>query len=193
MIAWRIFFSENYEKVKGLHCNEKLEEAYAQYGKDLILQYQVQPSITKSDRSYGYFSVVECVFIPQINQVQLVVRYNNSTLEHLKEDYELSKVPNRSETLFDVTLTVASENPEDACRIQPSEKSDYEYTKLYTYRRYTFDNVPLNDLTTGIFVDIYYVEDVNYEEEAYGTLLIYNPASPWRPYKPTRDEWDRLK
>ena len=193
ILLWRVCFSENYKEVKGLHSNDKLEQAYNEHGKDLILQYQVQPSITKSDRSYGYFSVVECVFIPQINQVHLVVRYNNSTLDHLKEDYDLSKAPSRWKHVFDVTLSVTSENPADACRIFPTEEPKYEETKLYTYRRYTFDNVPLNDLTTGIFVDIYYVEDIDYEKEAYGTLLIYDPASPWRPYNPTRKEWKRLE
>ena len=192
VLAWRIFFSENYEKVKGLSPNEKLEQAYDQYGKDLVLQYQVQPSITKADKNYGYFSVVECVFIPQINQVQLVVRYNNSTLEHLKEDYALSEVPDRRKDLFDITLSVTSDNPEENCRIFPTGEAKQESTKLYTYRRYTFDDVSLNDLTIGVFVDIYYNGDIDYEKEAYGTLLIYDRTAPWVQYKPTKEEWERL-
>lgn len=192
VLVWRIFFSEDYEKVKGLTPNEKLRQAYDTYGEELVLQYQVQPSITKSDKSYGYFSVVECVFIPQINQVQLVVRYNNSTLDHLKEDYALSEAPDRYKDVFDVTLSVTSDNPADAVRIFPTEEPQHETTKLYSYRRYTFDNVPLNDLTVGVFVDIYYNGDIDYEKEAYGTLLIYDRSAPWVEYNPTKKEWERI-
>lgn len=200
ILGWRVCASEDYEITHGLSVNEPLKDAYAEHGEDLILQYQKQPSITKAEKNYGYFSVVECVFIPQANQVQLVVRYNNSTLEHLKADYELDEIPDREEDHYDVTLVLTEDiapgsNNEKAPehRIHATGEPIRENTRLYTYRRYTFDNVKLTDDTAGVFVDIYYNGDVNYEAEAYGTLLVYDRDSEWIAYKPSKSEWDLLE
>lgn len=206
ILGWRMCASEDYDLAKGLKPNEALKAAYSAHGDDLILQYQIQPSITKAENNYGYFSVVECVFIPQAKQVQLVVRYNNSTLEHLKTDYQLDTLPDRTKDWYDVTLALTTDlTPENTAdnvspdaigkqRIHATGEPIRENTKLYTYRRYTFDNVELTDTTLGVFVDINYVGDVNdlgqinYDKEAYGTLLIYERGVKWEPYKLSRAE-----
>lgn len=196
IMGWRVCASEDYEVTQGLSANETLQSAYAEHGEDLILHYQKQPSITKAENNYGYFSVVECVFIPQANQVQLVVRYNNSTLKHLKEDYDLDEIPDRTADHYDVTLTLTSDGDDGQIskqRIHATGEPIRENTRLYTYRRYTFDNVILTDETVGVFVDIYYNQDINYEEAAYGTLLIYDQNSEWITYKPKKSEWENLK
>ena len=196
IMGWRVCASEDYEITHGLTANEQLKSAYAEHGEDLILQYQKQPSITRAEGNYGYFSVVECVFIPEADQVQLVVRYNNSTLKHLKEDYSLKEIPDRTADHYDVTLTLTSDGEDGQTvkqRIHASGDPIRENTRLYTYRRYTFDNVILTDDTVGVFVDIYYNRDINYEEEAYGRLLIYDHVSPWIEYKPKKSEWEILK
>ena len=211
LVGWRVCASENYDLAKGLKPNEALKSAYATHGNDLILQYQTQPSITRADKNYGYFSVVECVFIPQAKQVQLVVRYNNSTLEHLKADYGLAEVPDRTKDWYDVTLAITTDlTPENTAdnilpetlqkqRIHATGEPIRENTKLYTYRRYTFDNVEIAADTIGVFVDINYLGDTNelgqidYEKEAYGTLLIYEKGVKWEPYRLSREEKKLLK
>ena len=196
LMGWRVCASEDYEITNGLSANESLRAAYAEHGEDLILQYQKQPSITRDENSYGYFSVVECVFIPQANQVQLVVRYNNSTLKHLKEDYGLTEIPDRTADHYDVTLTLTSNGDDGQLtkqRIHATGEPIRENTLLYTYRRYTFDNVMLTNDTIGVFVDLYYNQDIRYEEESYGRLLIYDQTSPWITYKPKKSEWESLQ
>ncbi|MBQ9759894.1 MAG: hypothetical protein IJW16_00940 [Clostridia bacterium] len=206
LLFWRVCASEDYEITKGITVNEQVKAAYAEYGDGLILQYQKdRATITKAEKNYGYFSVVEYVYLPQIKQLQLVFRYNNSTLEHLKADYALSEIPNRETDLYDLTLTLTTDlTPEDPSdnlqqdklqshRIHASSEPVRETTTLYNYRRYTFDNVDIKPETVGVFLDIYYVGDVNYDLDAYGTLLLYDRSAPWVPYELSSDELKRLK
>jgi hypothetical protein len=50
---------------------------------------------------------------------------------------------------------------------------------MYSYRRFVFDGV---DMTVrdypvlAVYIDIYYKGDVQYEEDPYGTLIIYDYA-----------------
>ena len=197
VIVWRLASSGDPAAVKSLIPNEPLAAAYAQYGDDLILRRQNQISITRAERNAGYFSVTRCVFIPQANQVQLVFRYNNSTLRHLKEDYDLDAIPPKSGVYFDVSLVkttdLTPETKDDnldpatlrAERILPSCEPKRAETGLYTYFRYTFDGVTVDDLTDGIYADIFYLDDLDYSREAYGTLCLYAYDSEWIPVKLT--------
>lgn len=198
ILLWRVLFSGDPRSVKKLAVNPTLAQAYAEHGNDLVLQYQNQATITRAEDCYGYFSVTRCVFIPQANQVQIVFRYNNSTLRHLKEDYGLAKIPEKSGTYYDVTLLrttdLTPDDPDDNFTDPASLACDRYFanaepvrteTALYTYFRYTFDNVTVEDLTDGVYVDVYYLGDLNYEEKPYGTLCIYDTYSEWIPYRLT--------
>lgn len=185
-------------------AGERLSAAYAQYGDELQLLYQDQASITRAENNYGYFSVTQCVFIPEAGQVQIVVRYNNSTIRHLKEDYALEEMPSREDTLFDVTLVkttdLTPDDPDDNLdpaklsreRYSPSEGTVRATTALYTYCRYVFEGVCVDDLTVGVFADIYYVEDIDYDREAYGTLCLYDNLSEWLEYDLTKADRESL-
>jgi hypothetical protein len=193
ILAWRIFSSENYDLANGIQPNEALNAAYAEHGDDLILQYQNQnPSITRGEKNYGYFSVVSCVFIPQANQVQLVVRYNNSTLLHLQQDYGLSEIPDRTEDQYDVSIVLANSATGEKTRLHPTGEPIRENTRLYTYRRFTFENVTFDEKDTDVFVDIYYKNDVNYDTDAYGRVVIYDHTFKWLPYELSKEEKKRL-
>lgn len=198
ILIWRVFFSTKVPgSVDALLPNATLHSAYLQYGDDLTLRYQEQASITRGESNAGYFSVVSCVFIPEAEQVQILFRYNNGTIDHLAEDYNLEAVPDKSEHLFDVTLVRTTDlTPDDASdntdastlakeRFQPTDSLRDE-TLLYTYYRYVFDGVTVEDLTDGIFVDVYYTGAIDYSRTAYGTLCIYSTDQDWEEYKTSR-------
>ena len=198
ILLWRVFFSAQIPgNIKTMSPNDTLCAAYDQYGDELILRYQEQSTITRAERNYGYFSVERAVFIPQANQVQIIFRYNNSTIRHLAEDYGLEDLPSKDEELFDVTLVkttdLTPDNKEDNLlpetlrhdRYFPSETVVRETTLLYTYYRYTFDGVTVDDLTDGVLIDVYYNQDVDYDQKAYGTLCIYHYESKWLEYNLT--------
>lgn len=192
VLIWRMCSSGDPESVSTLTPNRALCAAYEENGEQLTLRYQYQSTVTRGESNAGYFSVTQYVFIPEAKQVQLVFRYNNSTLEYLARDYGLASVPSKEETLFDVTLVkttdLTPENREDNAkpetlereRIAPTEAYTVRDTSpLYTYYRYVFENVEVEDLTVGVFADIYYVEDIDYAEEAYGRLCLYDAESKW--------------
>ena len=198
VIIWRMCSSGDPDSVSVLTPNPALCRAYEENGEDLTLQYQYQTTITLGDNNSGYFSVTQYVFIPEANQVQLVFRYNNSTIQYLAQDYGLSEIPSKDAHLFDVTLVrtvdLTPDNREDnikpetlsVTRYYPSEAYTVRDTSvLYTYYRYVFENVTLEEFTAGVFADIYYVEDVDYEKPPYGTLCLYDDLSKWVEQKLT--------
>lgn len=204
IILWRVFSSGDPKEVKYLMGNDALYEAYEKSGDDLVLQYQMQDTITTADYNRGYFSITQYVFIPEAQQVQLVFRYNNSTIKHLARDYELEAIPDKSEDLFDVTLVTTTyktpDNREDnadtaALTMERHYPTTFERTEtsLYTYYRFVFDNVQITPDMLYVFADFYYMGDLNYEERPYGTLCLYDDESPWVSYKLSRAERKMLE
>ena len=200
ILIWRMCSSGDPEAVKYLMGNEVLFDAYEKHGDDLVVQYQMQDTITTAEYNRGYFSVTQYVFIPEAKQVQLVFRYNNSTIKNLARDYpELAEIPDKSEELFDVTLLTTTDltpdnrddNTHNAAlqmeRYYPSAATRTE-TSLYTYYRFVFDNIEVTPDTLWVFADIYYVGDLDYAKRPYGTLCLYDDESPWVDYKLSRVE-----
>ena len=211
VLLWRVFSSGDPDSMKVLTVNEHTYAAYEEHGDSLLLQYQNQDTITRGESNAGYFSVTQYVFIPQANQVQLVFRYNNSTIKNLARDYQLSEVPSKDETLFDVTLVTSKDltpnNREDNYtddgttpenlelkRYYPTEIcTTRDTTSLYTYYRYVFDGISVEDDIVGVFADVYYVEDIDYEKNAYGTLCLYDDESKWIEQKLSGKDIEALK
>ena len=197
LLLWRIFSSGDPKSMKALTINEKMVAAYEQEGEDLYMFRQTLNKTTYGKDNYGYFTITDCVFIPDANQVQLVLRYNNGTIRSLAEDYDLAQVPDRTEDLYDLTLVLATDltpdviednagNDEDSVAFTRLHASEMTSAKknLYNYRRFVFDldevGMDLSELTgedgllLAMYADIYYVEDIRYEEYAYGTLCVYD-------------------
>ena len=203
ILIWRMCSSGDPEQVKYLMKNDALCHAYEKHGDDLVLQYQMQDTITTAEYNRGYFSVTQYVFIPEAKQVQLVFRYNNSTIKNLARDYKLAEIPDKSEDLFDVTLLTTKDltpdNRDDNTnnealqmeRYYPSASTRTE-TSLYTYYRFVFDNIEVTPDTLWVFADIYYEGDLDYSKRPYGTLCLYDDESPWVDYKLSRNEQKML-
>lgn len=192
VLIFRICSSGDPESVSVLTPNDALCAAYEENGGALTLRYQYQSTITLGESNAGYFSVTQYVFIPEARQVQLVFRYNNSTIQHLARDYGLDSVPSKDETLFDVTLVRTTDltpedrednlDPETLARTRYRPSTVYttrDTSPLYTYYRYVFEDVELEEHTLGVFADVYYVGDIDYEKAAYGTLCLYDDESKW--------------
>ena len=187
LLLWRMIDSAiDPAEMNAIIPNQRLAEAYRQHGGKLTTYDQNQTTHTRGDNNYGYFAVTQSVFIDEADQLQLVFRYNNSTLEHTKVDYALKETPSRDAQVYDVTVVImydlTPENKKDNDgktpdavryeRIQPSDMRMAQKT-LYNYRKFVFDGVCITDDVIGVYVDFYYVGDVNYGETPYGSLLLY--------------------
>jgi hypothetical protein len=191
---WRIFSSNDPSSMKALSPNEALFAAYETDG-DLVGMFsQEQRSITSGEENYGLFAVTNAVFIPSANQIQVTVRYNNSTLRRTQEKYNLSEVPAREDDVFDVSLLIVTDltpdNKDDnlsvsddavkQMRISPSY-CEKDQKNLYNFRRFVFDlgDLDLKQIVEdgtliSVFTDIYYAGDADYEKTPYGTLCLYD-------------------
>lgn len=206
-VVWRAFISDIPPSgMDELHPNARLAEAYAAKGEGLTLFRQEEGTLTRGEHNYGYFGVSYCMFIPEAGQVQLVVRYNNSTLEAIARDKGLAEPLPKGERILDVTLLkmvdLTPDDPTDnvdgsdhigTVRVQPTGDPVIDTTLLYTYCHYTFDGVTPDDGTLAMFVDIYYLGDVDYSAEPYGALRIYHVESPKIYEELDGDEIDALE
>ncbi len=201
VLLWRMVTSAVPKELKQISQNDILREAYEEKGDALLLYTQEQNTITRNEESYGYFTSSNVLFIPEAEQVQLLIRYNDSTLEATKADYSLAEDLDVNEDWYDVTLVLAydltPDNNEDnisetidpesikLVRVKPTFVSAREHKTLHSYRRFVFDGVDWNDLL-AIYVDFYFTEDIKYETEGfdiytaepYGALCLYAYTEP---------------
>ncbi len=202
LLLWRIFDSNNDPReIDTMIANQKLVNAYNENDGKLDIFTQEQTIYTRGENNYGYFAVTQSVIIRDIDQVQFVLRYNNSTLKYTKEDYKLDSVPSRDDNIYDVTITVmydlTPDNSADndgktpeAVRYERFFASDMISAKktLYNYRKFVFDDIKIDDSVIAVLADFYYIGDIDYNEKPYGTLLIYHNEEKNIEYKLTRDD-----
>lgn len=195
-LLWRVFSSSDPKSMKTIDVNDRLSAAYDSVGEDLYMFKQDQRSITSGNDNYGYFSITDYRIIPDANQIQTTVRYNNSTLKYTAKDYGLDEIPSRDENVYDVTLVLAVDlTPENEDDNLGNDEAGVEFIRchgkttlsdtknIYNYRKMVFQlddaNVDLaqlldEGLLLAVYADFYYVGDVDYEKPAYGTLCLYD-------------------
>ena len=203
VLLWRILSSGDPASMKALQPNQTLYDAYTAHkadpeAGDFFVLHQRYDTIIREGEAKGYFSVTQADFLPAADQLQLTFRYNNSTLKRVAADLGKPEPLERGKDWFDVTVTVAydltPDNPDDndvndpACvrfeRYQPT--ACVKDTKnLYNYERLTFDGIDILDHidengepvmradVLAVYVDIYFNEDIDYQKEPMGTLMIY--------------------
>lgn len=116
-LFWRVFLSGRLPKeMRRVAPNEVLHASAGADG-SLSAFTQKQSTATRGVNNYGYFSVPRFVILPEAGQVQVVFRYNNSTLRATKEDFQLDAVPEKGAEVYDVSLLLlrdlTPENKED--------------------------------------------------------------------------------
>ena len=184
VLLWRVVFSQNppdgFDEISG---NDALRAALAEHGELTVLTQEDQVKYTEGANNYAYFNLEYCYFLKEADQVQLVLFYNNSTLEHLYEDRGLDAVPPRGEEVFSPVLSqYVDVTPDDYVKVNENDilteaktiapsKCEITTNSLYTFCRYTFDGVELDADTVVIYLDICYAGD------SYGTLRLYHTQS----------------
>ena len=213
-LLWRIGSSGTPKSMEGIVPDSTLSELYAQSG-ELNMFKQDQRSITSSEKSYGYFAITDYTIIPDADQIQTAVRYNNSTLQHTAEDFGLDAPPSREQDVYDVTLLIAidatPENKDDNLGNDPNgvrfvrchgKTVASEQKNLYNFRKIVFDlseaQIDLSELIEqelllAIYADFYYVGALDYSAEPYGTLCLYDFKSENVALKLSRKDKEALE
>ncbi len=203
IIGWRIISSGVPTEMKTLIGNDKLSAAYNENEGELNIFYQGDlDNITRTEYNSGYFSVHNVAFIDEAQQLQLVIRHNNSTLENLKKDLNLPEADSRDADVFDIQITVMydltpdNKDDNDGNTASAVKKVTYRASEsksmqknLYNYKKYVVDDIEITDDVIAVYVDIFYDKDVMSE----GTLCIYDYRYPRDDYKLTNKDIEAIK
>ena len=187
LMLWRVFIAARVpSELQRLAPNAALATAYRENGGSLSIWTQEQATVTRAEHNSGYFGVPRFVFIDEAEQVQVIFRYNNGTLDSVQSDMKLDSTPPRGEQIFDLSLvSVTDTTPADKSdnvdgsenllktRIAPTS-CEVSTTLLYTYYLVTFDGVRTAEDVITIYLDVYYEDAVDYDAEAYGRLRLYH-------------------
>ena len=124
--------------------------------------------------------------MPQAKQLQLTIKYNDSTLKYLKE--ALAKQQAEAETAETVTgqdvilpEIVLPDEPFDYSILDNSGVRYHEYASIsdreqnYNYRRLVFENIEIPE-HAAFYVDMYYVGAIDYSAIPYGSLMAWNTS-----------------
>lgn len=204
-LIWRMCSDGTPKKMETITVSEKLADLYK--NGELEVFYQKFDEYTTEEENYGYFGIMQAIVIPEADEMQIVFRYNNSTLEKLPADFpELCpETPSRDGVYYDVTLVkVIDLTPDDKTdndkeenlrfeRYYPTEsatKSDK--TSLHNYFRYVFEGISTED-ALYVYVDIYYNEAIDYQDKAYGRIRVYSSDANTRVYPLTSADKKALK
>lgn len=199
-------------EIEALSVNDDLKQAFNEKGENLSIIYQeydiysVEPERLDSEgikiqnAGRAYFAVPEALFIKDADQVQLVLRYNISTLKYLSMDYaELCpEIPDRSENVFDITLVKVTDlTPEtaddnDDMRFLKEERFTYSDMKTAESSRHNFSRITFEDFELDgairVYLCIYYKGAVDYGNDPYATVTIYKNSLHDTTYKLTKND-----
>lgn len=208
LIFWLLFSSGTSASMKKLDTDEQLRQIYASYlsaSAEDVTPFAVYQSentrrnITdeREDKetgfpgNYGYFSLEKEIIMPYARRVQVVFRYNKSTLAALERDWGLGITPDPELDWYDVSLRIVK-NDGETVRI-PSLCVQSEIKNRYCYRKLVFKEIPDLDDVDEMYVDIYFVDAADYSSKPYGTLCIYDSEYKLREYKLTKSDLKALK
>lgn len=214
-LLWRISSMGTPDSMEALIVDDELRAIYAENDGELDIFTQKQLSMTSAQRNRGYFGIPATAFIPEANQIQIIFRYNNSTIKSIAKDYQLEEVPNRDEDIFKVSLLLqidaTPENKEDNSSTDASafryvrceareQKSDKK--NLYNFRRFVFDfdsaGVDIAELIEkeqliGVYADVYFIDNFDYENKPDGSLLIYQQDKETLDVKLSKEDKKNLE
>ncbi len=187
VLFWRMCSTSNDPKsMSTITPNDKLVSVYKAQNGEINAFTQKFDQFTRGDKNYGYFAITKALMIPDADQIQIVFRYNVSTLKELAKDYpnDFPEIPDGSEELFDITLVkvidLTPDNPNDNDKEENLKYERYfptsskkDSTTRHRYERLVFDNISCDD-ALGVYVNIYYKGDLDYEKDAYGTVQIFD-------------------
>lgn len=117
----------------------------------------------------AYFSFSDVCYSTSADQVQLTVRYNVSTLEHVKKDLELDALAQGEPFIF-----VLEDN-------EKKRYDEYVYTTCsknflgeprYEYRRLLFSGIDASEVNT-LTLKVYYAEKTE-DEDFIGEIMVYD-------------------
>ena len=186
------------ESVSSVVWNDTTRAAYAAAPDEFqILSQEPSTFITEN----GRFWISDVVYLPQAKQLQMTIKYNDSTLKYLKE--ALAKQASTTQddgtvqtvSVDDITLP---DEPFDYSILDNSGNRYHVYSSTadhkqnYNYRRLVFEDIVIPE-HAAFYIDMYYVGAIDYSAIPYGSLMAWNTSMDTEELKVEKCLPDDLK
>lgn len=162
---FRLAFSGTPKELRRIVWTPQAIEAYRSSPETFEAIEQEQETYITND---GKFWILDVVYLPEAKQLQMVIKYNDSTLKYLKEALGTETLP---EEPFVYSLL-----DNNGARYETHTQETGRRLN-YNYRLLAFENIDLTDISV-MYVDIYYTDAVDYEKAPYSSLMTWNRALP---------------
>jgi hypothetical protein len=174
---FRIWLSSYYPKeAGGLIFTDGLLEYYERNGEVDAKTQSLR--FNYDDSKEGYFFAGELVVVPEAGALQISVRYNDSTLESLREKYPNS-FSGEGDVPFEFRLAGAPREEGENGPLYQVSKSKPSRFLMYNYERLCFDGVDFTDMP-WMRIEVY----LPGEEKAICTLLVYENHAEYNAFSP---------
>ncbi len=145
----------------------------------------------------GNFFASGLIAVKEAGNLQVTLRYNESTLPKVAGFYGLAEVPEASDGLFRYTLTASYNETEEgeSYRTYPASYLAEDEAYMYRYGKLVFDGVDFEG-AAWMRVDIYFGE----EEKPFGHICVYEARAfdgerviemPFKDYTPDKEDLPR--
>ncbi len=194
-LVWRVLFAGSEVTLDEFIPTTATAEVYKEKGDLKILTNDVVDEISES----GYFSAYGFFYSPETREVQVTVRYNNSTIDKLSDfDFYLYTVDTSNDPI-ETTDETGNDGSDDGVRLHEgypmSEILDpmEEYTQtdevlFYNYEKLVFPNVEIDE-GTNVIVSLCAPGDKDDEK---AVITVHFAEQPLEEYKLSGSEKDAL-
>jgi hypothetical protein len=144
IVAFRIIIFNSYpDSVKNIYYNDKLTAYYTETNGEIGAKTQGLRA-EYDDPDKGNFFADNLIVIPDIDQLQISLRYNTSLMAAILDEYGVELDPDNPDNFeFSLSVLPLSKNDGTAYRTGELTYSCFEENMMYRYYKLVFDDVDL--------------------------------------------------
>ena len=175
LLAVRLIMFNYYpDSMTKLYFNDKLTAFYNEKNGDIGAKTQ-KLKAPYDDETEANFFCSNLILIPELGQLQITLRYNNSFLNKISEELSLTEEQLRAEDLLSFRLNSLDFDVEGSnVIVEAPSVSIRDEVGMYTYYKLVFDGVDLSKNSAGDWTRLEVFVKGQKGADPYGMVLVYD-------------------
>ena len=165
LFFYRVSMMKDPKEMLDIMPSEAAKNVYAQNGD---LEVKTQEMVNGTITTDGKFYTTGLMILPETNELIITIRYLDSTIDKLAEEYSLDSLDPKLEHL-EFSLVSASDKE---LRLYPTETVKMRNWR-YTYYRMRFEGVDISKYE-DLAIAAYYLDDIDYSKQPFGSAFAYH-------------------